>query len=79
LRPPNRVCPLRKRILSEIEWAKNAVSIDEPAVLDLFGFDAEDFMPGTVSAKTGAAGYRYVEKSIAAALAVKSPPWPPRR
>ncbi|MDH4453494.1 MAG: 4-hydroxythreonine-4-phosphate dehydrogenase PdxA [Verrucomicrobiota bacterium] len=61
--------PAPKRILSEIDWAEQCASIDEPAVLDLFGFDAEDFMPGTVSAKTGAAGYRYVEKSIKAALA----------
>jgi 4-phospho-D-threonate 3-dehydrogenase / 4-phospho-D-erythronate 3-dehydrogenase len=61
--------PAPKRILSEIDWAEQCGSIDAPAVLDLFGFDAEDFMPGTVSAKTGAAGYRYVEKSIAAALA----------
>jgi 4-hydroxythreonine-4-phosphate dehydrogenase len=61
--------PAPKRILSEIDWAEQCGIIDEPAVLDLFGFDAEDFMPGTVSAKTGAAGYRYVEKSIAAALA----------
>jgi 4-hydroxythreonine-4-phosphate dehydrogenase len=61
--------PAPKRILSEIDWAEQCASIDEPAVLDLFGFDAEDFMPGKVSAKTGAAGYRYVEKSIAAALA----------
>ena len=61
--------PAPKRILSEIDWAEKCGSLDEPAVLDLFGFDAEDFMPGTVSAKTGAAGYRYVDKSIAAALA----------
>ena len=61
--------PAPKRILSEIDWAEKCASLDEPAVLDLFGFDAEDFMPGTVSAKTGAAGYRYVDKSIAAALA----------
>lgn len=61
--------PAPKRIISEIEWAEKCTSISEPAVLDLFGFDAEDFTPGTVSAKTGAAGYRYVEKSIQAALA----------
>jgi|UniRef100_UPI00378323DD 4-hydroxythreonine-4-phosphate dehydrogenase len=61
--------PAPKRILSEIDWAEKCGSIDEPAVLDLFGFDAEGFAPGTVSAKTGAAGYRYVEKSIEAALA----------
>ncbi len=61
--------PAPKRIISEIEWADQCSSIDGPAVLDLFGFDAEDFTPGSVSARTGAAGYRYVEKSIEAALA----------
>lgn len=61
--------PAPKRIISEIEWAEKCSSIDEPAVLDVFGFDATDFTPGNVSAKTGAAGYRYVEKSIEAALA----------
>lgn len=63
------VLPAPKRIISEIEWADKFSSVDEPAVLDIFGFDAEGFTPGTVSAKTGAAGYRYVEKSIQAALA----------
>ncbi|MFN0080293.1 MAG: 4-hydroxythreonine-4-phosphate dehydrogenase PdxA [Prosthecobacter sp.] len=61
--------PAPKRIISEIEWADQCSSIDGPAVLDLFGFDAEEFTPGSVSARTGAAGYRYVEKSIEAALA----------
>ncbi|OAI57292.1 4-hydroxythreonine-4-phosphate dehydrogenase [Verrucomicrobiaceae bacterium SCGC AG-212-N21] len=61
--------PAPKRIISEIEWADVCGSLQEPAVLDLFGFDAQDFTPGVVSAKTGAAGYRYVEKSIEAALA----------
>jgi len=61
--------PAPRRILSEIEWAEKCASLDEPAVLDLFGFDADGFTPGTVSARTGAAGYRYVEKSIQAALA----------
>ena len=61
--------PAPKRIISEIAWAEQCSSIDEPAVLDLFGFDAEDFTPGQVSAKTGAAGFRYVDKSIQAALA----------
>lgn len=61
--------PAPKRILSEIEWAEKCAGMDEPCVLDVFGFDAEGFTPGTVSAKTGAAGYRYVEKSIEAALA----------
>ncbi len=61
--------PAPKRIISEIEWAEKCGSIDEPSVLDVFGFDAEGFTPGSVSAKTGAAGFRYVEKSIEAALA----------
>ncbi len=58
-----------RRIVSEIEWADICPSLDEPAVLDLFGFDAADFTPGVVSARTGAAAYRYVERSIEAALA----------
>lgn len=60
--------PSPKRIISEIEWAEVCGTLEEPAVLDLFGFDAEGFEPGKVSAKTGAAGYRFVEKSIDAAL-----------
>jgi 4-hydroxythreonine-4-phosphate dehydrogenase len=43
--------------------------LEGPVVLDIHCFDAADFTPGIVSAKTGAAGYRYVEKSIEAALA----------
>jgi 4-phospho-D-threonate 3-dehydrogenase / 4-phospho-D-erythronate 3-dehydrogenase len=35
----------------------------------LFGCDVEDFTPWVVSARTGAAAYRYVERSIEAALA----------
>lgn len=61
--------PAPRRIISEIEWAERCASLDEPAVLDVFGFDAEGFCPGVVSAKTGAAGYRYVERTIEAALA----------
>jgi 4-hydroxythreonine-4-phosphate dehydrogenase len=61
--------PAPKRIISEIGWAEESAALDEPAILDVFGFDAQDFKPGTVNAKTGAAGYRYVEKSIEAALA----------
>jgi 4-hydroxythreonine-4-phosphate dehydrogenase len=61
--------PSPRRILSEIEWSEKFASLDEPAVLDVFGFDADGFEPGKVSAKTGAAGFRYVEKAIEAALA----------
>ncbi|MBL9116078.1 MAG: 4-hydroxythreonine-4-phosphate dehydrogenase PdxA [Verrucomicrobiaceae bacterium] len=61
--------PPPKRIVSEIDWPECHSTLAEPAVLDLFGFDAEGFTPGTVSARTGSAAYRYVEKSIEAALA----------
>ena len=60
-----------KRVVSETEWADVCGTLDEPCVLDVAGFDAEGFSPGIVSAKTGAAGYLYVEKSIQAALAGK--------
>jgi len=58
-----------RKILSEIDWADACRTVSEPCVLDVFGLDTEDFSPGTVSARTGAAGFRYVEKSIEAALA----------
>jgi 4-hydroxythreonine-4-phosphate dehydrogenase len=61
--------PAPKHIVAEREWAEKCAAIREPAVLDLPCFDAAGFTPGVVSAKTGAAGYRYVEKSIEAALA----------
>lgn len=61
--------PAPKRIVSEIEWADVHDTLTEPAVLDIFGFEVADFTPGVVSAKTGAAAYRYIEKSIQAALA----------
>ncbi len=60
--------PAPARIFSEIDWPETSGTLDEPGVLDVFGFDAADFAPGTVSAKTGAAGYRYVLRSIEAAL-----------
>jgi 4-phospho-D-threonate 3-dehydrogenase / 4-phospho-D-erythronate 3-dehydrogenase len=61
--------PAPPRILSELEWAEQHTALDGPAVLDVFGFDATDFSPGQVSARTGAAGYLYVERAIQAALA----------
>lgn len=57
-----------RRVISEIEWPEVLGTIEEPAVLDVFGFDAEGFVPGQISAKTGIAAFRYVEKSIQAAL-----------
>ncbi len=61
--------PAPKRIISEICWAEECHALAEPAVLDVYGFDSSDFKPGVVSAATGSAGYRFVEKSIEAALA----------
>ncbi len=58
-----------RRILSELDWPVACKTLTEPCVLDVFGFHAENFSPGVVSARTGAAGFRYVEKSIEAALA----------
>jgi len=58
-----------QRIIAQVDWPRAAATLDEPAVLDLHGFDQSGFTPGTVSAATGLAAYNYVEKSIAAALA----------
>jgi 4-phospho-D-threonate 3-dehydrogenase / 4-phospho-D-erythronate 3-dehydrogenase len=61
--------PAPRRIIAEIEWGDVYSTLTEPAVLDVYAFDSADFVPGVVSAATGAAGYRYVEKSITAAMA----------
>ncbi|HQW29362.1 MAG TPA: 4-hydroxythreonine-4-phosphate dehydrogenase PdxA, partial [Verrucomicrobiales bacterium] len=56
-------------VIPEGGWDEVCATLDEPAVLDIPGFDKTDFLPGIVSARTGAAGYRYVMKSIEIALA----------
>lgn len=61
--------PEPERIIPEHDWRERCAGVAQPAVLDIPGFDAEGFAPGVVSAKTGAAGCRYVERSIEAALA----------
>ena len=61
--------PVPMPIIPEAEWSVRRTSIQHPAILDLPGFDVGGFQPGVVSAKTGAAAYRYVLKSIEAALA----------
>lgn len=58
-----------REIVSESEWAERCATLDTPCVLDLAGFDAAEFAPGTVSARTGAAAFRYVQRAIDAALA----------
>ncbi len=63
--------PLPEKIISELDFHKHYLSIGGPVVLDLPCFDDVDFVPGIVSAKTGAAGYHYVEKSIEVALSKK--------
>jgi 4-hydroxythreonine-4-phosphate dehydrogenase len=60
--------PEPTRILSEADWLSAWDKLTQPAVLDLPGFDSTNFTPGVVSAKTGAAGYRYAEKSIELAM-----------
>jgi 4-hydroxythreonine-4-phosphate dehydrogenase len=56
------------QLLDESEWNSETCLITKPTVLHIEGFDDSGFMPGIVSAATGAAGYRYVLKSIEAAL-----------
>ena len=51
------------------EWPTACRHIDGPAVLDLQAIAADDVQPGTVSAATGLASYRYIEAAIDAALA----------
>src|SRR6478752_7561038 len=61
--------PPAGRVISEAEWAEARNALRGPTVLDLPAFERAGFEPGVISAATGAAAFRYVEKSIAAALA----------
>lgn len=56
------------RVFDEEEWASLDVEEQAPGVLDLPGFDSSNFVPGNVSAATGAAGYHYVLRSIEEAM-----------
>lgn len=58
-----------RNILRERDWEASRVSIRSPTILHMDCFDSSGFTPGVVSAKTGAAGYQYVLKSIELALA----------
>ena len=62
LEPPTRIVSYDT---GSVEWQ----SIDEPTVLDLNAIPVDQLVPGTVSKQTGAASYRYIEASIADALA----------
>lgn len=59
------------RRIEEMEFHSGWNSIEEPCVLHLGGLKKDDFCPGIVSAKTGAASYCYIEKSIELAQAGK--------
>ena len=61
--------PSPRRILSQFDWEEQAAGLQEPAVLDLGALNRDGFVPGQVSAATGAAAFRYVERAIAAAQA----------
>ena len=61
--------PTPGRVIGAGEWPSVYQCLDEPYVLDLPGLDFAAFRPGVVSADTGAAAFRYVERSITAALA----------
>jgi 4-hydroxythreonine-4-phosphate dehydrogenase len=60
---------LPRRVVGRDEWPDVGARLDEPAVFDLQAIDATTVQPGTVDAATGQASYRYIEASIAAALA----------
>lgn len=61
--------PKPELILREEEWVDRFPTLALPAVLNLPAFDATGFAPGIVGAKTGAAAYHYIIKSIELALA----------
>jgi len=71
LRRVARHCGLPEpaQIVKPAEWEAVGDEIREPAVWDLEAIAADAVQPGSVSAATGRASYRYIEAAIAAALA----------
>lgn len=71
LRRVARHCGLPEpaRIVKPAEWDAIGGEIREPAVWDLEVIAADAVQPGSVSAATGQASYRYIEAAITAALA----------
>jgi 4-hydroxythreonine-4-phosphate dehydrogenase len=51
------------------EWPVRCADLAEPTVVDLAAIDSVSVQAGVVAAATGEASYRYIEASIAAALA----------
>jgi 4-hydroxythreonine-4-phosphate dehydrogenase len=60
---------LPSRVIPADRWPAVCDAVDGPATVDLGAIECESVEPGRVTAKTGAASYRYIEASIAAALA----------
>lgn len=61
--------PFAAREVSSEDWEREFASIDTPSVVDLGIVTPQKFAPGTISARTGEAGYTYVNRAIDAALA----------
>jgi 4-hydroxythreonine-4-phosphate dehydrogenase len=57
-------------VLREVDFPR-VLQIKEPLVVDCGAIDANKIQPGKVSAACGRAGYIYIERAIAAALAGK--------
>ena len=56
-------------VFAHREWASAYSQITEPSVCDLALPDTAQIQPGTVDARTGSAGYAYINAAIDAALA----------
>jgi len=61
--------PLAAKIMSPAEWRAEGGAAAGPILVDLRCIAVEDFVPGRVSARCGAAAFRYVMAGIDAGLA----------
>src|SRR5262245_47190342 len=58
-------------VISSSQWENRWTAVDRPSILDLQAIATSELQPGQVSAKTGRAGFTYVDRAIDAALAGK--------
>ncbi|MDX1967697.1 MAG: 4-hydroxythreonine-4-phosphate dehydrogenase PdxA [Planctomycetaceae bacterium] len=53
----------------ESSWSAGLRTVDEPTILDIHQIDAQQIIPGTMNAATGAASYAYIQAAIDAVIA----------
>jgi 4-hydroxythreonine-4-phosphate dehydrogenase len=58
-----------EEVISQKNWPSASCTLETPTVLDIGRVAADEVVPGSVNATTGAASYQYIKSAIEAAIA----------